>query len=216
MKKLIYILIITSSVLFAQDYSNFGITAYGGSAYPSGNFDDFYNNGYGGAAGIMFDFKFSTRFALTVGYTRWEVDNAAVQQEYEKIGGEGTLNLDAPVRVIPVLLQARWFASRGGMNLYALVEFGFYFIKSEVSGSVTQDDTVVSQFSGKSSNTATGINLGLGLTFQVSSSVELDIAGRYHIVSSTNIYSFAPTGSSSILATDQYWSVMGGLNYLFN
>jgi opacity protein-like surface antigen len=197
---LLLLAFISSSTLLAQEYGKWGITAYGAAAIPTG---DFYNTGYGGAAGIVYDFKYNTRFALTIGYTKWEVDEAKVNKDYQEDGGIGTLNIEAPVRIIPILIQARWYATREKINLYALIEFGFYFTKSEVSGTVTDNDSTLAQFSGKQSNTNTGVNLGLGVTFEIADNIEIDLAGRYHIVSTNNV-----------LETEQFWSFAAGINVI--
>jgi len=196
----------------AQEFGKWGITAYGGASFPTG---DFYNTGYGGAAGVIYDFKYNTRFVLTLGYTQWEVDEAAVNNNYKNNDGIGTINIEAPLTTIPLLLQARWYTSRESINFYALLEIGFYFTKSEISGSVTENDTTLARFSGKESSTNTGVNLGLGVTIEISKNIEFDVTGKYHIVSTNNVYNFAPVGQpGNILVTEQYWSIAAGINII--
>jgi opacity protein-like surface antigen len=121
---------------------------------------------------------------------------------------------EAPVRVIPLLLQVKWYGTSEGVQPYALIEGGFYFLKSEFSGQVFSSDSLAGNISGSNSSTNTGINLGLGLSFDIFKNVELDVAGRYHIVSLNNSYNFIPVNLGSTITSDQYWSVTAGLNII--
>jgi len=82
--KYLIIIFIISLPVSAQEFGNWGVTAYGGVSFPAG---DLYNTGYGGAAGVIYDFNYNARFTLTLGYTQWEVDEAAVNKTYKNNGG---------------------------------------------------------------------------------------------------------------------------------
>ena len=198
---------------FAQE-NVWGITAYGGTAIPTSGFADFYNSGYTFSGGAIYSFKFSTRIAITLGYSRWALDedafNNALQSDSLNVSFKG----EAPVRVIPLLLQVKWYGTNEGIKPYALIEGGFYFLKSEFSGQVFSSDSLAGNISGSNSSTNTGITLGLGISFNVIKNVELDVAGRYHIVSLNNSYNFVPVNLGSTISSDQYWSVTAGLNII--
>ena len=214
MKKLLLILIIcVVSFSYAQE-DKWGITAFGGTALPTGSFSDFYNAGYTFSGGLIYDFKFSTRIAVTLGYTKWELNSIKLNDEYIKQGGVGTLNAEAPVRTIPLLLQVKWYGSQGGIKAYALIEGGFYFTKSEFSGTVTNDDSTIARVSKSESINNTGVNLGLGVSINLTRQIEIDVAGKYHIVSITNNYNFTPVNYTNTLSTDQYWSFTAGINII--
>jgi opacity protein-like surface antigen len=198
---------------FAQE-NVWGITAYGGTAIPTGGFADFYNSGYTFSGGAIYSYKFSTRIAVTLGYSKWELDetafNNALQTDSLNISFKG----EAPVRVIPLLLQVKWYSTSEGIKPYALIEGGFYFSKSEFTGEVFEADTLAGNISGSNSSTNTGITLGLGLSFDLFENVELDVAGRYHIVSLNNSYNFIPVNLGSTISSDQYWSITAGVNII--
>jgi len=198
---------------FAQE-NVWGITAYGGTAIPTSGFADFYNSGYTFSGGAIYSFKFSTRIAITLGYSRWALDedafNNALQSDSLNVSFKG----EAPVRVIPLLLQVKWYGTNEGIKPYALIEGGFYFLKSEFSGQVFSSDSLAGNISGSNSSTNTGITLGLGINFDIFKNVELDVAGRYHIVSLNNSYNFVPVNLGSTISSDQYWSVTAGLNII--
>ena len=207
---LIFLFLLTSFIHGQED--RWGITAYGGLAIPTGEFGNSYDNGYTFAAGAIYDFKFSTRVAVTIGNSAWDLNkddfNKSLEQDSVKF--EGT----APVRTIPLLLQIKWFGTQEKLKLYGLIEAGFYFTKSEFSGDVFIADTLVGRISGKESSTNTGINLGIGLTYNLSERFEIDIAGKYHIVSFKNKYSFSSISQANTINSDQYWSIQAGINIL--
>jgi opacity protein-like surface antigen len=121
---------------------------------------------------------------------------------------------EAPVRAIPLLLQVKWYGTNEGIKPYALIEGGFYFSKSEFTGEVFEADTLAGNISGSNSSTNTGITLGLGLSFDLFENAELDVAGRYHIVSLNNSYNFVPVNLGSTISSEQYWSVTAGINII--
>ena len=215
MKRIIvlFLFFVFSISIFAQE-NVWGITAYGGTAIPTGGFADFYNSGYTFSGGAIYSFKFSTRIAITLGYSRWALDedafNNALQSDSLNVSFKG----EAPVRVIPLLLQVKWYGTNEGVKPYALIEGGFYFLKSEFSGQVFSSDSLAGNISGSNSSTNTGITLGLGLSYDLFNNVELDIAGRYHIVSLNNSYNFVPVNLGSNISSDQYWSVTAGINII--
>jgi opacity protein-like surface antigen len=214
MKKLIVLIMFFLFSVFNLAQENvWGITAYGGTAIPTGGFADFYNSGYTFSGGAIYSFKFSTRIAVILGYSRWALDESAFNNALPD-----SLNIsfkgEAPVRVIPLLLQVKWYGTSEGIKPYALIEGGFYFLKSEFSGQVLSSDSLAGNISGSNSSTNTGITLGLGLTFDIFNNVELDVAGRYHIVSLNNSYNFVPVNLGSTISSDQYWSVTAGINII--
>lgn len=215
MKKIFTIILffIFTVSCFAQE-NVWGITAFGGTSIPTGGFADFYNSGYTFSGGAIYSFKFSTRIAITLGYSRWTLDDAAFNNALQSDSLNVSFKGEAPVRVIPLLLQVKWYGTNEGVKPYALIEGGFYFSKSEFTGEVFEADTLAGNISGSNSSTNTGITLGLGLSFDLLKNVELDVAGRYHIVSLNNSYNFVPVNLGSTISSDQYWSVTAGINII--
>jgi opacity protein-like surface antigen len=213
-KSIIFLLFFLYSAFnFAQE-NVWGITAYGGAALPTGGFADFYNSGYTFSGGAIYSFKFSTRIAVTLGYSRWALDETAFNNALQSDSLDVSFNGEAPVRVIPLLLQVKWYGTSEGIQPYALIEGGFYFLKSEFSGQVFTADSLAGNISGSNSSTNTGITLGLGISFDLFNNVELDLAGRYHIVSLNNSYNFIPVNLGSTITSDQYWSIVAGVNII--
>jgi len=204
--------LITISFFTYGQENRWGIAAYGGLAIPTGNFSNFYDNGYTIAGGVIYNFKFSTRLSVTLGYTGWELNNDEFNKslEQDSVRFEGT----APIRTIPLLLQIKWYGTEEKLKLYGLIEAGFYFTKSQFSGDVFVADTLTGKISGKQSSTNTGLNLGIGVTYNISEKFEIDIAGRYHIVSFKNTYNFSNVGQTNTINSDQYWSITAGINVL--
>jgi opacity protein-like surface antigen len=215
MKKFIILILffVFSISIFAQE-NVWGITAYGGTAIPTGGFADFYNNGYTFSGGAIYSFKFNTRIAVTLGYSRWSLDETAFNNALHSDSLNVSFKGEAPVRAIPLLLQVKWYGTNEGIKPYALIEGGFYFSKSEFTGEVFEADTLAGNISGSNSSTNTGITLGLGLSFDLFENAELDVAGRYHIVSLNNSYNFVPVNLGSTISSEQYWSVTAGINII--
>lgn len=213
MKKVFTVLFLLwlSSLNYGQE-NTWGITAYGGLAIPTQDFGKYYDNGYTFAAGAIYDFKYSTRVAITIGYTAWDLN----KDEFNKSLEQDSIRFDgtAPVKAIPLLLQIKWFGTQERLKLYGLVEAGFYFTKSEFNGDVFIADTLAGRISGKKSSTNTGINLGIGLTYDLSEKLEIDVSGKYHIVSVKSTYNFSGITQSGSINSDQYWSVSAGINII--
>jgi len=211
-KYFLLLIIITTTISINAQENRWGITAFGGLAIPTGGFSDFYNNGYTFSAGAIYDFKFSTRVAFTIGYTAWDLN----QDEFNKSLAQDSVRFEgtAPVSTIPLLLQIKWYGTQEKLKLYGLIEAGFYFTKSEFSGDVFLADTLIGTISGKESGTNTGINLGIGLTYNLSENIEIDFATRYHIVSVKNTYNFSGITQSGNINSNQYWSLTAGVNII--
>lgn len=197
--------------LYSQE-DRWGLTVNGGLAIPTGDFSNYYDNGYTFSAGAIYDFKFSTRLSIILGYTRWELNQNEFNRslEQDSVRFEGT----APISTIPLLLQLKWYGTQERLKLYALIEGGFYFNRSEFSGNVFVADTLIGSISGKESSTNTGINLGLGLSFSISENIEFDFTGKYHIVSVNNSYNFTNTNQSATINSDQFWSLTAGISII--
>jgi opacity protein-like surface antigen len=215
MKKIFLVLLVAAFSVssFAQE-NVWGVTAYGGSAIPTAGFADFYKNGYTFSGGAIYSYKFNTRISVTLGYSRWELDEASFNNALQTDSMNISFNGEAPVRAIPLQLQIKWYGTNEGIKPYALIEGGFYFIKSEFKGEVFQADTLAGSISGSNTSTNTGITLGLGLSYDLFKNVELDVAGRYHIVAINNSYNFVPVNISSNINSDQYWSLTAGVNII--
>ncbi len=205
--------------------SNFGVGLSGGVNFPTGDFDEFYNAGYGGDLHFSYHLGNEAIFTLAVGYNRW---NLAVDA-FNKLAAASGLNwkfeLDSHFAIIPVLLGVRWYLFQKKNQPYITFEGGIYNYQFKLEGKA------VNTVSGanipeipipevRKSGTETMLNLGLGYLYTLSKHWLLDVTVKYNII--TNAFTIEnlvdPESEDTIYGvkgTNQYLSLLAGINYRF-
>ena len=103
---IIFIIVITFS---SNAQSKFGVGLSGGVNFPTGDFDEFYNAGYGGDLHFLYHLGNEAIFTLAVGYNRWNLDVDALNKLVAESGFFYHFDLDSDFSIIPVLLGVRWY-----------------------------------------------------------------------------------------------------------
>lgn len=216
MKKAIYILILFTTSLFAQE-GKYGFTIKGGLNFPVGDFSNYYNASFGGFGGVFYNFSETGRVSATIGYNAWSLDLDALNEDVKNNGNPGSYNIEAPISAIPILINVKFFLKTEMiLKPYFLLEGGIYKITREVYGKYINEDGSSSSITRRSDKTTNGsINLGLGFEYPINEIINLDISARYHYLLHEDVYNFGEAGYASSYSTINFVSVYAGINIFF-
>ncbi|MBT8391314.1 MAG: outer membrane beta-barrel protein [Ignavibacteriaceae bacterium] len=218
------LLTIFPSILFAQ--SDFGVGANLNVNIPAGDFDEFYNTGYGGDAHFLYHLGNQAIFSFSVGYNMWKLNVDAFNNKVAEAGINYRFDLESDFKIIPVLVGIKWLLAQGKKSsLYVSFKGGVYNYTLSLKGtanlilpggnSVPIEIPEVSE-----SGTETMLALGLGYLFKLSKHWFVDFKGNYNIL--TNAFAVNkpvnpvdPNAVYGIKGTLQYVTILAGINYRF-
>jgi len=225
MKSLIVLstLLIFSISLFAQK-SNFGAGINLGVSVPTGDFDNFYKQGFGGDAHFLYHLGNQAIFSLSLGYNIWNLDVDELNKKVSDAGLTWTFDLDSKFSTLPVLIGIKWLLAqnkKGG--LYVGLLGGVYKYNFTIRGSANRsgyDINMIPIDEIKKNGTETMLTLGLGYLFKFGKHWYVDVNGNYNII--TNAFSVNepvnpedPNAIYGVKGTLQYVSFLVGINYRF-
>jgi hypothetical protein len=203
----------SAGISFGQ--SGYGSTFAADVAFPVSSFSKSFKTGYGGHIDFYMQNDDYLRISFFLGYTRWTIDNTAINQQYASMGGKGTYQLDGGVGAFPVLIGAKLLTPTGWFRFYGFVEAGVYLYSGKVNGKKTENGIVTEDVFRDLSKSVGAANFGAGLLIAITRELFLDLGGRYHVVK-TNVYnSFDFPGSPSAIATNRYFSFFLGLTWSY-
>jgi hypothetical protein len=214
-----FIVIGFCTILFTA--SSFGQGGYGSTfagdiAIPIGSFSKSFKTGYGGHVDFYWENESYLRLSVFGGYTRWQVDNEAVNQQYAAMGGKGTYDLEGGISVFPLLLGVKLLSPEKSTRFYGLLEVGVYLYSGKLTGQKTENGVVTQSVYEDISKSVPGANLGAGLLFAVNKELSIDVAGRYHFVKTNTYYTYDQYGTPNAVTTNQYFSFALGVTYNYS
>lgn len=213
MRKIVVVLLLSvTSVMFAQDKSKLSTTLNAGLAFPSGDFGNVYNTGFGGELSIAYNLEWNSQLYASLGYSHWSINNDNLNNNST---APGIYDVKAPVTALPVLLGVRWFWQQENFAPYLLIEGGIYNYSLEVSGTYTNNGTVTIIRPKDETYRESSFNIGLGGIWQLNDDVDLDIKARYHFVSSSKKYNLGDGAYDAEFNTSKFISLMAGIVFNF-
>jgi hypothetical protein len=212
--------IIAGLLSFFAAAACFGQSGYGSTfaadvAIPIGSFSKSFKTGYGGHVDFYMQNESYLRISLFLGYTRWQIDNDAVNQQYASMEGKGTYQLEGGISTFPVLLGVKLLTPEGGFRFYGLVEVGVYLYSGKLTGEKVENGAVTQNIYKSLSKSVAGANLGGGFLLPVNKTLSLDICGRYHFVKTNTYYTYDLYGNPTAVATNRYFSVALGVTWSY-
>jgi hypothetical protein len=224
--------IILSLLFFSSNYSqsNFAIGVNGGLALPVGEFTEFYSSGYGANGQFMYNVSDQFMVTLTVGYSKWDVDQDAVNAKARESGDDITFNLQSDLSVMPLYIGARYYLASGKHRPFFLVDFGGYSYEFKLAGDVTikfpgddLPDVTATLEERSETGTQTALALGLGYFYKLSKHFYIEIHSKYNVLTDATTISDPdsiydpddPTSVYGIKGTIAFITFMAGIDYRF-
>jgi hypothetical protein len=224
--------IILSLLFFSPNYSqsNFAVGVNAGLALPVGEFTEFYSSGYGANGQFMYNVSSQFMVILTVGYSKWDVDQDAVNAKARESGKDITFNLQSDLSVMPLYIGARYYLASGKHRPFFSVDFGGYRYEFKLAGDVTikfSGDDKLDEYIILDERTETGtetaLALGLGYFYKLSKHFYIEVHSKYNVFTDATTISDPdsiydpddPTSVYGIKGTIAYFTFMAGIDYRF-
>jgi len=224
--------IFLSLLFFSSSYSqsDFAVGVNAGLSLPVGQFTEFYQSGYGGNGQFMYNVSNQFMVVLTVGYSKWDIDQDAVNTKAKESGKDITFNIQSDLRVMPLYIGARYYLASGKHRPFFSVDFGGYSYEFKLAGDVTikfpgddLPDQTVPLEERTQTGTETALALGLGYFYKLSKHFYIEIHSKYNVLTDAttindpdSIYDPEdPTSIYGIKGTIAYFTFMAGIDYRF-
>ena len=222
--------IILSLLFFSSGYSqsNFAVGVNAGLSLPVGQLTEFYQSGYSANGQFMYNISDQFMAILTVGYSKWDVDQDALNKKLEDQGKTFRLDIDSQFRIIPLYIGARYYLTKGKHRPFLSFDFGIYSYEFKLTGNIVNtiqgaDIPRIPIPDQKETGTESTLAIGLGYFYKLSKHWYLEIHSKYNVI--TNAFSinepdqiYDPEDSSSIYGFKgelAFFTFMAGIDYRF-
>ncbi|MBN8545828.1 MAG: hypothetical protein J0L60_06810 [Ignavibacteria bacterium] len=127
MKKIYTLLFILALVplTFGQIVPKFGLGINGGVAIPSGDMGDIYKTGVGGSVTFVLPLPIPVELSASIGYYSFKFNNDYFATQLKTYtGSTPVVDVDAPLNLIPLTVNARYYMTPIGIRPYGEVNVG--------------------------------------------------------------------------------------------
>lgn len=195
----------------------YGVLLKVGPAFPVGEFSDLFSTGLGGYLEVPYHLGEEFQVFVGLGGLFWNVDNEKVNQQYASAGGTGNVNLDAPFRMIPLVVGINYCLSRAQLRPYVTLAFSLYLQKLETSGSLTEGDVMTPLPPSTQTWSQGAFALGLGTEYLLDDTWAVTLDARFGAVIDYEARVLIGTGQGNDVVTRaiRFFSLMGGVSYTF-
>ncbi|GAB1349057.1 hypothetical protein MASR1M107_12700 [Ignavibacteriales bacterium] len=214
MKKMYTILFILALVplTFGQIVPKFGLGFSGGVAIPSGDMGDIYKTGFGGSVTFVLPIPIPVELSASIGYYSFKFNNDYFATQLKTYtGSTPTVDVDAPLNLIPLTVNARYYMTPIGIRPYGEVNLGI---------GIASLKNVFLQGSGNSmsiktedkSETKQYLAAGVGVLIGVGIVADIDVNIRYALLGQE--FSQMTTTGNSVnysSSTGSYLGINAGL-----
>ncbi len=179
MKRLLLtIMLLISITTLSTAQSKFGTGINAGIALPNGDFGDVYNLGFGGGASLTYDLAQEWQLLASAGYYRFSFNDDLFNDFLKSIGVNETVDVEAPLSLIPIMVGGRYFFTQGEFKPYATAVVGIHIMSVsaedvKISGQTYDVNTTETQTKG-----AWGI--GLGFLYKVAPKIHLNLDAKFN------------------------------------
>jgi opacity protein-like surface antigen len=186
----------------------------GGAAFPIRDFGELFSTGIGGQAALLYETSPGVYVLLSAGGFAWNVDNDLVNQQLRELGSTAKADLDAPLSIIPITIGGRILWPGETVRPYVGASLGVYITNFDVTGTVTDGQTVQT-VSESSSFSTFALDLELGVLLPLADRLDLNLHGRYNAVSDAEAVVIPPAVTQDPVTARslRFISLMLGLEY---
>ena len=178
MKKInlfILALLFTGSLISAQ--SKLGVGINGGYLSSTGDLGDVFNKGFGGTASLTYNLNNNLQFSATTGYLGFTFNNDYFNQQLQDVGYNFTVNLDATMNIIPLMVGGKYFFTESQFKPYVGLDLGLHIMTITVPTSTITSNGASTT---KSTETKAGYALGAGFQYSFTDQIALDINAKFN------------------------------------
>jgi len=211
----LFLLLLVYSLNISAQPGKLGLSANGGIAFPMSDFNDLYKSGLGLNTSLFYTIDETTELGFVIGYFSWSFDNENFNRLVSEAGIPGSYEIDAPIHMLPLLIQVKFILPRDDFKPYFLLEGGIYYTNVQLSGKFTSADTLITFDEPTVRSSEAGMSFAVGTEIPSSEHLEFDIRLTYHLVPTVSIYNFGSLGYQREVNTNKFFSVVAGINYLF-
>ena len=218
--KNILIFCITVMMLAGMTYSQnkYGSDLAATVAFPTGPNSIYFKTGIGAIAGFYNDMGANWRIGLTIGFIRMGVNSQEVNNYFQTLGEEGSVEIDGSLSTIPILLSAKYLFPGESTRIYGIIEGGLYTYWTKAEGSIiyTGANAGTVPFDQSEFSSEVGFNFGLGALIPVSKEISIDASVRYHIVRNAETVKVVYSTGEEKVGSTHFVNVSLGANWNFD
>jgi hypothetical protein len=156
---------------------------------------------------------------LGFGYSAFNVDNGKLAVKLAEQGQKGTTSLDAPYRVVPVVLGLNYSYQYESFVSYLTISLGMYFQTLEKSGTVTIDGVTTAITPSTESWSQGAYSIGIGALVPIGNDGwAVDVNVKFNSVVDYDKHVLVITGGGNDISTRaiRFISTLAGLSYTFH
>lgn len=215
MKKFYTLLFLIAFVplTFGQLIPKFGLGISGGVAVPSGDMGDIYKTGVGGSLTLVLPLPLPIEISASVGYYSFKFNNDYFSSQL-KTGTNSTVtvDVDAPLNLIPLTVNARYYFVPVAIRPYGEITLGVGIASlKNVSLESTSGNSMAIKTEEKS-ETKQYFSVGAGVLIGIGVVADLDVNIRYALLGQEFSQMTASSGSVSYSSsTGTYLGINAGL-----
>lgn len=177
MKKLFSVLFLIGllvSVSTAQ--SKFGIRIDGGVALPNGDFGDLYKTGFGGTAALSYELSESVELSANTGYLNFSFNDDYLNNLLKELGSNITVDVDAPLSIIPLMIGGRYYFSQSDFKPYAGALLGVHILSISAQSVIMGYQKFDIQKEATETKMAWGV--GIGFLYKIGNKLHLNVDAK--------------------------------------
>lgn len=213
-KYLIVAILVAFSTMTAQSKSALGIQ--GVYASSTGDLADIFDSGFGGSASFFYNLNDNLQLSATAGYIKFSFNNDYFNDQLKDAGIDATVDVDATLSVIPIMVGARYFLSSSNFKPYLLADAGIHIMEitsSKVTVSGQEFDAV-----GSASESKGAFDIGAGFLVNIAPKINLDINGKLNlnglqVKKEKTVSSGSSTTTESSESSATFFTVSAGVSF---
>ncbi len=211
-KLLVYSFLFIATLINAQ--SGLGLNVNAGIASPGGDFGDVYNMGFGGNAGLTYDLNESIQLSASAGYYTFAFNNEFYSDLLKEAGFNITVDVDAPISIIPLMVGGKYFFSVSDFKPYVSAIVGLHIIS--VSGNSVNLGGTNFDISQSATETKGAWGIGVGFLYKVAPKIFLNLDAKMNgnaaeVGTSTSFQTGNTTVETTSSSTTTFITVSAGV-----
>lgn len=213
MKKVFVVLFLfIASLINAQ--SGLGLNVSAGIASPGGDFGDVYKMGFGGNAGLTYNLNESLQLSASGGYYTFAFNNEYFSDLLKDAGFNVTVDVDAPISIIPLMVGAKYFFSASDFKPYVSAIVGLHLMS--VSSNSVNVGGLNYNVSKSATETKGAWGVGLGFLYKIAPKVFLNVDAKMNgnsaeVGTSSSFQTGTTTTTSTSSSTTTFVTVSAGV-----